>query len=227
VLRPLASLNSGTTIDNPGANAVCAARSPDLVDFAGILTKPVAFRFNAIYSAPEARCRRVQKGSARRAGHANGTKMILAPLQNIVDRLTVAWHERAVVLKAISFALVGVVNTLIDFGIFWTTARILDWPLVPANVTAWLVAVSFSYAMNSFITFGPESGRILRWRDYATFAASGVAGMVASTATLFALSYAMPLFAAKLISILVSFAVNFSLSHFVVFRTRKPNGGAN
>jgi putative flippase GtrA len=220
-------LNNGTTIDNPGADADRAARSPDLVDFAGILRLPVAFRFTAIYSAPEPRCRRFQKGSAQRAGHANGTKMIPTPLQNFFDRLTVAWHERAVVLKAISFALVGVINTLIDFSVFWTTARILDWPLVPANVTAWLVAVSFSYAMNSFITFGPESGRILRWRDYATFAASGVAGMVASTATLFALSYAMPLLAAKLLSILVSFAVNFSLSHFVVFRARKPSGGAS
>lgn len=149
-----------------------------------------------------------------------------ASLQNLIDRLTVAWHERAVALKAISFALVGVVNTAIDFSVFWTAAHFLGWPLVPANVLAWLVAVSFSYAMNSLITFGPESGRILRWRDYATFAASGIAGMGSSTATLFALSYVMPVLAAKLISIAVSFAVNFSLSHFVVFRTRRPRDSA-
>ena len=153
--------------------------------------------------------------------------MIPAPLQNLLDRLTVAWHERAVALKAISFAMVGVVNTAIDFSIFWTTVHFLGWPLVPANVLAWLVAVSFSYAMNSFITFGPESGRMLRWRDYATFAASGVAGMVASTATLFALSYVLPVLVAKLLSIAVSFVVNFSLSHFVVFRVRRPRGGAD
>ena len=152
--------------------------------------------------------------------------MIPAPLQNLLDRLTVAWHERAVALKAASFAMVGVVNTAIDFSVFWTTVHFLGWPLVPANVLAWLVAVSFSYAMNSFITFGPESGRVLRWRDYATFLASGVAGMVSSTATLFVLSYVMPLLVAKLISIAVSFVVNFSLSHFVVFRARRPHGGA-
>ncbi|MGH6682820.1 MAG: GtrA family protein [Pseudolabrys sp.] len=152
--------------------------------------------------------------------------MIPAPLQSIFDRLAVAWHERALALKAVTFALVGVVNTAIDFSVFWTTVNYLGWPLVPANVLSWLVAVSFSYAMNSFITFGPESGRVLRWRDYATFAASGVAGMVASTATLFALSYALPVLAAKLVSILVSFAVNFSLSHFVVFRVRPPQSGS-
>jgi putative flippase GtrA len=147
--------------------------------------------------------------------------MIPASLQNILDRLSLAWHERAIALKAISFAFVGVVNTVIDFSIFWTAATYLLWPLVPSNVVAWLVAVSFSYAMNSFTTFGPESGRILRWRDYATFIASGVAGMVASTATLFALSFVLPVLWDKLISIFVSFVVNFSLSHFVVFRKRK------
>jgi putative flippase GtrA len=150
--------------------------------------------------------------------------MIPAPLQNILDRLTVAWHERAIALKAISFAFVGVINTVIDFSIFWTAATYLHWPLVPANVLAWLVAVSFSYAMNSFTTFGPESGRVLRWRDYGTFIASGVAGMVASTTTLFVLSYVLPVLGAKLISILVSFVVNFSLSHFVVFKARPPSG---
>ena len=150
--------------------------------------------------------------------------MIPAPLQNIIDRLTVAWHERAIALKAISFAFVGVINTVIDFSVFWTAATYLQWPLVPANVLAWLVAVSFSYAMNSFTTFGPESGGVLRWRDYGTFIASGVAGMVASTTTLFLLSYVLPVLAAKLISILVSFVVNFSLSHFVVFKTRPPKG---
>ncbi len=150
--------------------------------------------------------------------------MIPTPLKNILDRLTVAWHERAIALKAISFAFVGVVNTLIDLCIFWTAVNFLHWPLVPANVLAWLTAVSFSYGMNTFTTFGPESGHTLRWRDYATFIASGVAGMVGSTATLVALSYVLPVLAAKLLSILVSFVINFSLSHFVVFRTRPRDG---
>jgi putative flippase GtrA len=148
--------------------------------------------------------------------------MIPAPLQNILDRLRVAWHERAIALKAISFAFVGVINTVIDFSIFLTAVTYLAWPLIPSNILAWLVAVSFSYAMNSFTTFGHESGGILRWRDYGTFIASGVVGMVCATATLFALSFVLPVLAAKLISILVSFVINFSLSHFVVFRKRSP-----
>ena len=152
--------------------------------------------------------------------------MIPAPVQNILDRLAVAWHERAIALKATSFALIGVLNTAVDFSVFWVAANFLRWPLVLANVMAWLIAVTFSYTMNSVITFGPESGRILRWRDYASFAASGVAGMVTSTATLLALSYFIPVLMAKLASILVSFVINLSLSHFVVFRERPPRQNA-
>lgn len=131
--------------------------------------------------------------------------------------------------KAATFGLVGLVNTGIDFAIFWTAVQKFGVALVPANVLAWLVAVSGSYVMNSFITFAAESGRKLRWRDYATFVASGIAGVIANTTTLVVIAWLAPavfadkdhqLIAAKICAILVSFVVNFSLSHFVVFRTR-------
>ena len=34
------------------------------------------------------------------------------------DRLMTAWHERAIVIKAMSFAAVGVVNAAVDLAIF-------------------------------------------------------------------------------------------------------------
>jgi putative flippase GtrA len=80
--------------------------------------------------------------------------------------------------------------------------------------------VSGSYVMNSFVTFAAESGRRLHWRAYGTFVASGIAGVLANTTTLVVASYWVPVLAAKLLAIAVSFAVNFSLSHFVVFRAR-------
>ena len=154
----------------------------------------------------------------------------MAILSRWIDRLLAAWHERAIVLKAISFGAIGVLNTAIDFSVFWVAVQKFAVPVVLANVLAWLVAVSASYAMNSFITFAPESGRKLRWRAYATFAASGIAGLIANTATLVVALKFMPLLTAnpdyqlatsKACAILVSFLVNFSLSHFVVFRRRE------
>jgi putative flippase GtrA len=145
--------------------------------------------------------------------------------QKIGERLRDAWHRRAVGLKALSFACIGVVNTLIDLAVFLTAYNALGLPLIPANVLAWLVAVSASYVMNSFITFARESGRKLRWRDYATFVASGIAGVIANTTALVIASYFMSVLAAKLLAILVGFLVNFSLSHFVVFRPQRRQTG--
>ena len=148
--------------------------------------------------------------------------MRLPPLlDRLFRRLVQAWRTRGVTLKAASFALVGVVNTFIDLGIFLAAYNLLQLPLIPANELAWLVAVSGSYVMNSFITFAAESGRQLRWRAYGAFVASGVAGVITNTAILVVASYWLPVLAAKLLAIAVSFVVNFSLSHFVVFRTRE------
>ena len=143
-----------------------------------------------------------------------------APLDRLHRRLEQAWRERAISLKALSFAVVGVVNTLIDLGVFLAAYNLFNVPLIPANVLAWLVAVSGSYVMNSFVTFAAESGRELTWRAYGAFVVSGIAGVITNTATLVVASYWIPVLAAKLIAILASFLVNFSLSHFVVFRTR-------
>ena len=141
-------------------------------------------------------------------------------LKRLFDRLLAAWHDRGTVLKAMSFGVIGVVNTAIDLGVFLLAYGMFSVPLVPANVLAWLVAVSCSYVMNSFITFAAESGRVLRMRDYLGFVGSGLAGFIANTATVVIGSYFVPVLVAKAIAIGVSFVVNFSLSHFVVFKQR-------
>jgi len=94
--------------------------------------------------------------------------------------------------------------------------------LITANTMSWLVAVSCSYVMNSHITFAAESGRQLRWKSYGIFVASGVLGAVANTTALVIAAKFMPLLAAKGVAVLAGFGVNFSMSHFVVFRARRP-----
>ena len=122
---------------------------------------------------------------------------MLSGCMDALKRL-VAWFRRQVMLmKATSFALVGVVNTAIDLAVFVVAYNFLHLPLIPANVMAWFVAVTFSYALNSTFTFAAESGRQLRWRDYGTFVASGVVGVVANTATLVLVSYIAPVWVAK------------------------------
>jgi putative flippase GtrA len=146
----------------------------------------------------------------------------MAPRHRLSERLMTAWHERAIVLKAMSFAVVGVVNSAVDFGVFALAYSYFELPIVLANVLSWCVAVSGSYVMNSLTTFAHESGRELSAKAYFGFALSQVAGLVANTTTVVVASYFMPVLIGKLLAIGVSFVVNFTLSHFIVFRKR-PN----
>jgi putative flippase GtrA len=91
---------------------------------------------------------------------------------------------------------------------------------------AWVIAVSGSYVMNSYFTFAAESGRKLSWRAYFTFAASGILGLLADTTALLIATRFLPIMLAKIVAIGAGFVVNFSMSHFVVFRPRKPDASA-
>jgi putative flippase GtrA len=142
------------------------------------------------------------------------------PLETLRVRLTEAWRQRAVSLKALSFATVGLINTAVDATIFFLLIGFVTSSLVAANVAAWMVAVTGSYVMNSFTTFSAETGGRLRIRDYAGFVGSGIVAVIATTTTLVIAANFMPVWAAKALAILVSFAVNFSITHFVVFRPR-------
>jgi putative flippase GtrA len=140
---------------------------------------------------------------------------------SLSQRIVAALRRQALMLKAMSFASIGVVNTLIDLGLFLLALKYLTASLVVANVLAWTVAVSGSYVMNSFITFAAESGRQLTLRAYLAFVVSQVLGLVAATTTLVLAALVMPVLYAKLLAIVASFLVNFSISHFVVFRKPK------
>jgi len=168
-------------------------------------------------------------------------------MKHLLERFAAAWTERAIVLKAVSFALVGIINATVNYIVFWVTLRVIaaspalegfiaraahaldltaeDAGAIFANVVAWVVAVSGSYVMNSFYTFAAESGRKLTWRAYFAFAASGVLGLVADTTALLIASRFLPIMLAKLVAIGAGFVVNFSMSHFVVFRPRKAGPG--
>jgi putative flippase GtrA len=144
----------------------------------------------------------------------------MTSLHQRLARMIVAWRERPVGIKLLSFAAVGAVNTLVDLGVFSLAYFYFDVPLVLSNVLAWSCAVTGSYVLNTLTTFARESGRTLNFQIYVRFVLSQVAGLVANTATIVAMSYFMPVLVGKLFAIGVSFLVNFALSHFVVFPGR-------
>jgi putative flippase GtrA len=147
------------------------------------------------------------------------------PPENLRTRLTDAWQRRAVSLKALSFATVGLINTAVDATVFFLMLGFVTPSLIVANVSAWLVAVTGSYVMNSFTTFSAETGGRLRLKDYAGFVGSGLVAVTATTITVVLAANYLPVWGAKGVAILVSFVVNFSITHFVVFRARPDAAG--
>ena len=147
--------------------------------------------------------------------------MTLPPwIDGLLQRVLPAWVDRTLVVKAMSFGLIGCVNATIDFAVFSLGHLYFGLPIIPANLISWCVAVTNSYVLKSMITFAAESGRRLSFKSYLTFAATQVGGLIANTITVFAASYFIPVLFAKVLAIGASFVVDFTLSHLLVFRRR-------
>jgi putative flippase GtrA len=142
-------------------------------------------------------------------------------MKSVLDQIVAVWQNRTLVVKLLSFASIGVLNTAIDLLVFTAAYKILALPLIASNVLAWLAAVSASYAMNTKLTFGRETGGVFRIEDFLRFVGSGFLGVIVTTTTLVIFSHYTTIVGAKLLSVMGGFAVNFSLTHFVVFRPNR------
>lgn len=142
-------------------------------------------------------------------------------LDRLIHRFGPAWLDRALVVKAMSFALIGCVNATVDFVVFSLLHLYAGLPIIPANLVSWCVAVTNSYVLNSMFTFAAESGRQLKFKSYIAFAMTQVGGLIANTITVFAASFFIPVLIAKVLAIGASFVVDFTLSHLLVFRRRE------
>lgn len=144
--------------------------------------------------------------------------MIPSLLDRFIAALPLRSGHRALAMQAVMFGLVGFVNLAVDFCVFLMAYAWLTHSLVVANVLAWIVAVTGSYVLNSRLTFARLSAGRLGLRDYATFVASQVGGLLANTTTLVLAATVMPVVAAKVLATLAGFAVNFTLARLIVFR---------
>jgi putative flippase GtrA len=142
-------------------------------------------------------------------------------LDSLIHRFAPAWLDRALIVKAMSFALIGCVNATVDFAVFSIGYFYVGLPIIPANLISWCVAVTNSYVLNSMFTFAAESGRQLKFKSYIAFAMTQVGGLIANTITVFVASYVIPVLIAKVLAIGASFVVDFTLSHLLVFRKRE------
>jgi Predicted membrane protein len=116
--------------------------------------------------------------------------------------------SRPLGVKALRFGAVGIANSAVDFLIFTALAWV-GLPALVANVIAWAVAVTFSYAVNSRWTFEADQA-LGKKKSFARFAVSGAAiSLGSSSLALILLTDLAGLLPAKIIGIVVGAVINF------------------
>ena len=124
--------------------------------------------------------------------------------------------------KIFRFAMVGVVNTLIDFIVFLLLIHKANFDPILANILAFLISATNSFFMNSRWTFGVKNIAIYRISTlYIHYLLVNSIGVLISTTSIFFLSKFVTVEGAKLIAILLAFAWNFTASNFLIFTNKK------
>lgn len=122
--------------------------------------------------------------------------------------------------RVVRFAVVGAVNTAIDFSVFTALYHLLHWPLLAANAVGFALAVANSYAMNRAWTFR-DAAPATRG-DGARFFVVALAGLAIGSAVIATAAQVMPALAAKSCAIGATFVWNYWASaRFVFLRTAK------
>jgi putative flippase GtrA len=106
------------------------------------------------------------------------------------DRLirTAALPAAPVVGQFLRFCTVGAINTVVDFGVYIGLTRpFAFWAehYVAASAVSFCVAVTSSFLLNNFWTFGRQG---VEWRRGAKFYLVATGGLCLNAATLYALT---------------------------------------
>jgi len=110
--------------------------------------------------------------------------------------------------KALSFGLIGVLNTVADATAF----ALLLWlglPVLAANLLAWMCGVTLSYNLNSRFTFQDRRnrGRAPAWLRFA--ATGGAVNPLCSTLLLSGLSDVIGIWPAKALAVAIGAVLGF------------------
>ena len=135
----------------------------------------------------------------------------------------------------ISYLVVGVLTTVVNYVIFWICSYLLDVSTVPANTIAFIIAVTFAYVANKIFVFDSPSWKFrVIWKEFAAFIVSRLLSWGIETLFLWVTIDLLhwPKFLMKVIASIFVIIVNFFTSRFS-FRTagrlgkKKENASAS
>ncbi|MES9901622.1 MAG: GtrA family protein [Sedimenticola sp.] len=119
----------------------------------------------------------------------------------------------------IRFGIVGVVNTVVDFGLFILLFWGLELEPLKANTMAYFMAVTNSYILNHLWTFRVDNSA-LSLVSYVRFVAFNSFGLFISTLAILFLSNFIRIEFAKLLAVGITLVWNYTTSRRFVFNRR-------
>lgn len=116
----------------------------------------------------------------------------------------------------IKFSFVGVLNTLIDNGVFFLMCDLLALNLIFSNIVGYLISATNSYFMNSLLVYKDKE---LCLKKYLAFIAGNISVLLISTVFTSVFSkYVTVKTLAKLISAPITVILNFFFQRFILFK---------
>lgn len=115
------------------------------------------------------------------------------------------------------FTIVGIVNTAIDFAIFYVLYDIYDLNFVISHVSAFFVALVNSFFFNALWTFKKLKRNQLT-KQILSFVIIGLIGLALSTCSIYMASLYTHIYIAKILAMVVSLIWNYSGAWIFVFK---------
>ena len=113
-------------------------------------------------------------------------------------------------LRPLCFAGVGVLNTLIDVTLFTLLVAHAVHPVL-ANTVSYSSGIVTSFTLNGRLTFGLRWRELASLRRFAAFCATAMVSLAASNLVVALLAGPIGPVPAKLVSLIASFGLNYSL----------------
>ena len=124
-------------------------------------------------------------------------------------------------IQAIKFGLVGLLNTATDFAVFSACIYFLGFGVVPANVFAFVVAVSQSYFVNKIWTFKAAASQKKNASQMTKFVTIQLTALGISSALLLLTENHLHWSLGKIVAVLFTFCWSFLLIRYFVFSEEK------
>ena len=132
------------------------------------------------------------------------------------------WRNHA--SRAGRFAVVGLINTGVDIGLFALLFYHFHLSLVPANSLSYGAGTLNSFILNKLWTFEDRGGWLRSWPRLLLFVGFNGLGLLWANCIIWLLARVLPVIAAKCGAVVGVFAWNYWTSHrFVFVRSGQPD----